>query len=211
MLPLYLGSLALGGVLIAASVIFGDADTDSDIDFDADLDADADLDVGLDADHADLEILSDPADAVAGGGTWLPFLSLRFWTFALAAFGASGALLHVMGVSGLLGVAVSVLLGGGIGTGASWTFRQLQLTQVSGNVGMRDVRGTEATVLLSVGPNKMGKVRILVDGQHVDLPARTQCEDTMERDEKALIVTVDDGVAYVTPVPFGYTSMAKED
>ena len=57
----------------------------------------------------------------------------------------------------------------------------------------------------------MGKVRILMDGQHVDLPARTQCEDTMERDQKALIVSMNEGVAQITPVPFGYTSMAKED
>ena len=76
---------------------------------------------------------------------------------------------------------------------------------------MRDVRGSEATVLLSVGPDKLGKVRIVVDGQHVDLPARTRCEDTMNREEKALIVSVDDGVAEITPVPFGYTSMTKED
>ena len=211
MLPLYLGSLALGGVLIAASVIFGDTDGNADVGLDGDIDADADLGIGLDPDHEALEILSDPSDAVAGAGTWLPFFSLRFWTFALAAFGAAGSLLHVMGVTGLLGAAVSVVLGTGIGTGAAWTFRQLQLTQVSGNVGMRDVRGSEATVLLAVGPNKMGKVRIMMDGQHVDLPAQTGCEDTMNRDEKALIVSVDDGVAQITPVPFGYTSMAKED
>ena len=211
MLPLYLGSLALGGVLIAASVIFGDTDGNADVGLDGDIDADADLGIGLDPDAEALEILSDPSDAVAGAGTWLPFFSLRFWTFALAAFGTAGSLLHAMGVTGLLGAAVSVVLGAGIGTGAAWTFRQLQMTQVSGNVGMRDVRGSEATVLLTVGPNKMGKVRIMMDGQHVDLPAQTGCEDTMNRDEKALIVSVDDGVAQITPVPFGYTSMAKED
>ncbi len=211
MLPLYLGSLALGGVLIIASVAFGDADTDTDVDFDGDFDADAEMEIGLDPDHDALSVLADPSDAVVDAGTWLPFFSLRFWTFALAAFGASGSLLHVLGVTGLLSAVVSVVLGGGIGTGAAWTFRQLQLTQVGGNVGMQDVRGTEATVLLTVGPEKMGKVRILIDGQHVDLPARTQCEDTMNRDEKALVVSVEDGVAQVTPVPFGYTSMTRED
>ena len=209
MLPLYLGSLALGGILIVASVVFGDGDSGGDPDFAADIDLD--LDVGLDGDHDAIAILADPSDAVAGAGTWLPFFSLRFWTFALAAFGLSGAALHALGVTGLLGLAVSVLLGGGVGTGAAWTFRQLQLTEVTGNVGMRDIRGSEATVLLSVGPEKMGKVRSVVDGQHVDLPARTRCEDIMNREEKALIVSVDDGVAEITPVPFGYTSMTKED
>ena len=208
MLPIYLGSLALGAVLIGASIIFGDADSDAD--FDADVDA-GDFGGGLDVDADELLIMKDPGDAIAGAGTWLPFLSLRFWTFALAAFGASGTLLHVMGVSGMVAVLTSLIMGTTIGTGASWVFRQLQLTQVSGNVGMFDVQGKEATVLLAVGPEKMGKVRVLLDGQMVDLPATTQAEDTIQRDEKALVVHVEDGVAHITPVPFGYNSMVKEN
>jgi len=214
MLPIYLGSLALGAVLIGASIIFGDADGDAD--FDAGLDADLDVDGGdfsggLDVDADDLLIMKDPGDAIAGAGTWLPFLSLRFWTFALAAFGASGSLLYVMGVTGLVGILTSIIMGATIGTGASWVFRQLQLTQVSGNVGMFDVQGKEATVLLPVGPEKMGKVRVLLDGHMVDLPAQTQADDIIARDEKALVVHVEDGVAHITPVPFGYNSMAKEN
>ena len=208
MLPIYLGSLALGAVLIGASIIFGDADSDAG--FDADVEA-GDFSGGLDVDVDDLLIMKDPGDAIAGAGSWLPFLSLRFWTFALATFGACGSLLHVMGVSGLVAVLTSVIMGTAIGLGASWVFRQLQLTQVSGNVGMFDVQGKEATVLLAVGPEKMGKVRVLLDGQMVDLPAKTQAEDIIQRDEKALVVHVEDGVAHITPVPFGYNSMVKEN
>jgi hypothetical protein len=216
MLPLYLGSLALGTVLIGASFLFGDADTDADVDFvvDGDLDLDVDGGVfggGLDIDNDALLIMKDPGDAIAGAGTWLPFLSLRFWTFALASFGLSGTLLHLLGVPVIIGAIASVVMGTGLGTAAAWTFRQLQLTQVSGNVGMFDVPGKDATVLLAVGPNKMGKVRVMLDGQSVDLPAMTRAEDQIERNEKALVVNVDDGVAHITPVPFGYNSMAKEN
>lgn len=205
MLPLYVGSLALGGVLIAATIFLGDADTD------VDLDVDGDLDVGLDADHDAILILKDPGDAMVDAGTWLPFFSLRFWTFALASFGASGVALHLLGVPAILGAVVSILLGLGIGTAAAWVFRQLQLNQPSGNVGMFDVRGTEATVLLSVGPDKVGKVRVLLDGQHVDLPARTQGDTTMNRNGKALVLSVEQGVAEITPVPIGYKSVVMED
>jgi hypothetical protein len=205
MLPLYVGSLALGGVLIAATMLLGDVDTD------ADFDVDGDLDVGLNGDYDAILILKDPADAMVDAGTWLPFFSLRFWTFALASFGASGIALHLLGVTGVLGAVVSALLGMGIGTAAAWVFRQLQLSQPSGNVGMLDVRGTEATVLLSVGPDKLGKVRVTVDGQHIDLPARTQGDTTMNRNGKALVLSVDDGIANITPVPIGYKSVALED
>ena len=205
MLPLYVGSLALGGVLIAATMLLGDVDTD------ADFDVDADLDVGLNGDYDAILVLKDPADAMVDAGTWLPFFSLRFWTFALAAFGASGVSLHLLGVTGVLGAVVSALLGMGIGTAAAWVFRQLQLSQPSGNEGMLDVRGTEATVLLSVGPDKLGKVRVTVDGQHIDLPARTQGDTTMNRNGKALVLSVDDGIANITPVPIGYKSVALED
>ena len=208
MLPIYLGSLTLGGILIGASILFGDGDVDADADFDVELDGD--FGGGLDADNDLMLAVKDPADAVVDAGTWLPFLSLRFWTFAMAAFGLSGTLLNLLGVGGIVAVVVSAIMAAGIGTGASWMFRALQTTQVSGNVGLRDVRGNEAKVLLPVGPNKMGKVRLLLDGQYVDLPARTQCKDLINRDDKVLVVDVSDGVADITAVPVGYQSMRKE-
>lgn len=206
MLPLYVGSLALGGVLIIASIVLGDTDTDADLD----LDADVDLDVGLDGDQDALLVLKDPGDAVADAGIWLPFFSLRFWTFALAGFGASGLLLNMLDVTGFLAAGVSISLGGILGTGAAWVFRQLQLTEPTGNVGLLDVNGSEATVLISVGPDKHGKIRLMVDEQYIDLPARTQCERLIEREEKALVLQVEDGVATITPVPVGYKSMREE-
>ena len=207
MLPIYVGSLALGGVLILASIVLGDTDTDAG----TDLDAGGDLDINADADQDALLVLKDPGDAVSDVGIWLPFFSLRFWTFAAASFGGSGLLLHVLGVTGLLAALVSIFLGGLIGTGAAWVFRKLQLTESSGNVGLFDIQGAEATVMLSVGPDKPGKVRVVVDEQHIDLPARTQSGQLIERGHTALVLQIEDGVANITPVPTGYQSIAKED
>ena len=53
-------------------------------------------------------------------------------------------------------------------------------------------------------------VRLMVDEQYIDLPARTQCEQLIERSEKALVLQVEDGVATITPVPVGYKSMREE-
>jgi len=202
-----MGSLALGGVLIVASIVLGDSDTDVDLDADVDVDIDIDGPGGLDGDQDGLMIMKDPADAIADAGTWLPFFSLRFWTFALATFGASGLLLHLLEVASFLAAGVSICLGGVIGTGAAYIFRQLQLVEPTGNVGLLEVSGTEATVLLNVGPDKMGKIRLRLDEQYIDLPARTQSETTLHRDEKALVLKVKDGIALITPVPAGYKSM----
>ena len=152
MLPLYVGSLALGGVLIIASIVLGDTDTDADLD----LDADVDLDVGLDGDQDALLVLKDPGDAVADAGIWLPFFSLRFWTFALAGFGASGCC-SACSTSRAFSRPGSPSTGGILGTGAAWVFRQLQLTEPTGNVGLLDVNGS-SHCLISVGQDKPGKI-----------------------------------------------------
>ena len=47
----------------------------------------------------------------------------------------------------------------------------------------------------------MGKVRLLVDGQDVDLPARTADHHLLEPGRTALVVEIKDGVAVVTSVP----------
>ncbi len=215
MLPWYLGALVLGGVLIGASIVLGagDADLDLDSDLDVDLDADVDLDVDADLDlDADLDADVDAdldADADAGhavghdldAGTWLPFLSLRFWTFALMSFGLTGTLSRLLlDVALPVELGTSVLVGLGIGWAAAWTFRRLKNTTVSGSTQLTGLQGTEATILLPVGPGKVGKVRALVDGQAVALLARTGDDALLPRREPVLVVDVQDGVAVVTAI-----------
>ncbi|NOY24847.1 MAG: hypothetical protein GXP62_03150 [Oligoflexia bacterium] len=222
MLPVYLGSLCLGGVLILASLILGgsdhdidhdvdhdldlggDLDTDVDIDVDADVDVDVDADAGLDGglDH-DLDhdlgqtqdLQHQPSET---GSTWLPFLSLRFWTFALATFGGSGTLLDLLGFSDMATVPSALVTGLGVGLAVSWAFHRLKNDNVTGDIGLRQVSGREGHLLLSVGPDKLGKVRVRIDGQDVDLLARTQDATSLPIREKVLVVRVEDGIAHVT-------------
>ncbi|RME24549.1 MAG: hypothetical protein D6798_10985 [Deltaproteobacteria bacterium] len=216
-LPLYLGSLALGGLIIVASIFLGDhdhdADADADVDVDAavDLDADADLDADLDLDaDADFDAEAD-GDLHAGhdfdkafeagqeaGGTWLPFLSLRFWTFALATFGGTGTLLDLLGFSDLIAFPVATVTGVGVGWVVAWFFHKLKSERVTGDTGLKGIRGSEGRLLLPVGPDKPGKVRVVVDGQDVDLVARTGDGRRLEARQAVLIVDVADGVAEVT-------------
>lgn len=216
MLPIYVGSLAFGSVLIAASLLLGhgddaeagadghaDLDGDADLDADAEVHADLDGDAELDADaHVEADAHGDGVGHAAGAGEalWLPFLSIRFWTFALASFGLTGLLLRLPGLAEPLAGIIATLMGLAVGTGVAYTFRTLQRQSVSGTVGLTHIRGEEAQVMLPVARGKLGKVRLLIDGQYVDLPARTQDERSLNRGEVALVVQVEEGVAQVTPI-----------
>ncbi|MEC8422522.1 MAG: hypothetical protein VX000_02030, partial [Myxococcota bacterium] len=181
------------GVLIAASIVLGG---DSDADADADVDLDGDIDADFDADAEGVLELSPTKDADLGN--WLPFLSVRFWTFGLASFGLTGALLTVLGFGDGMAVPVSGGLGVTIGWLAALAFRSLRRANVSADTALRDVGGAEGEVLLAIGPGKRGKVRALIGGRWVDLLAETGDETLLARNEKILVVSVTDGVAQVT-------------
>lgn len=199
MLPLYVGALALGGLLIAAGVLMGgghgDADGHMDVGGHGDLDGHADLDGHGDLDgHADVD--GHGGGASETGGT--PLLSMRFWTFFCFAFGLAGTLLTALQVASAVAGAVSVGLGVGVGWGAATVFRRLQRDQVSGQVELGGLRGAEAKVLLPVNGADEGKVRVVVGGADVDLPARSADAQRLERGDVALVVNVKGGVATVT-------------
>jgi hypothetical protein len=187
LLSIYVASLSLGGVLILVSIFFG-GDADADLDIDADADFDGEVHV---ADGALAEI-------DGAGAAWLPFLSLRFWTFFLGAFGLSGTLMSLLGLPSLITLVASVGLGATIGWGVAMGFRVLMAQKVTGNVGLLDLEGKEAKVLLPVGPERKGKIRALIDGQYVDLIATTQDGTELVRGDRALVVHIRDGMAEIS-------------
>ena len=69
---------------------------------------------------------------------------------------------------------------------------------MTADVALTALAGSEAEVLLDVGPGKRGKVRARVGGQWVDFLAETGDSSVIERKDKVLIVSVNDGVAQVT-------------
>ena len=110
MLGLYLSALSFGGVLIAASFLFG-GDTDHDVDAEGDFDAEPD--VGAVADGADgyTEDLGGAASALKS----LPFTSLRFWSFGSMTFGLAGTMLTAFVSSSLTVLAMAIAIGFGMG------------------------------------------------------------------------------------------------
>lgn len=173
MLEFYIASAIIGGGLVALSAFTGS---------DADADADGgDVDGGTDVD-----------------ATWVPILSLRFWTFSAAFFGLTGMLLHwLTGLSVAAQLATALPFGLVSGLGASWTLRRLQLDQISSSVSEQEMLGTEARVLFEISAASPGKVAWQVRGRDVELLAITDEETPIARGESAVIIAFEDGKARV--------------
>ena len=181
MLSVYLFCVALGGVLILASVLFGDADMEADVDVDVEADMDADLD-----------------QEVSLEWSVLPFGSLRFWTFLVECFGLTGALLTLVGIPSAWTVGISLMMGSTMGWLAFQFFRMIAREEVSGDVRLERFGGQEAHCMVAIRGGGKGKIRISSLAEQVDLLAQSSDQRDIERGAKVLVVGIHDGVAEVT-------------
>ncbi len=201
----YLAALIFGLGTIALQFVMG-GDGDAEADVDADLGADADLDLDADAD-VDAGGSGDAGEAHHTGHIdkdlgFLPiFLSLRFWTFGLLAFGLTGALLHFLrlasgGITAIL-ASVMFLLAGFL---ASWSIRALSRAELSSGADRDDAVGQIGRVLLPCDPSRRGKVRIQLRGQTLDLIASTD-ETALGAGDYVLIEEVRGNGVHVSRAP----------
>jgi membrane protein implicated in regulation of membrane protease activity len=165
----YIAALIIGLGVLSLSFFMGGHDADAGADGDAGADADGDHDHG----HGHAE-----AGAIA------VFLSLRFWTFGLLAFGLVGTILHFLQLAGGLVTPLAAgLMGLASGLLAAYTFRLLERTQSSSGAEARDAIGQVGRVLVPIERGKRGKIRIAVRGQTVDLLASTDDERLRDGDQ----------------------------
>jgi hypothetical protein len=202
MLVLYVVALGIGGTLVAASLLLGsndhdvDADADFDTDFDADVDVDADAD--LDGDHDFSHADGVGMDAVMA---WLPFMSMRFWTFFLAFFGLTGASLTLAEAIGdkILIAIIAGVIGYAAGVTVVSAIRKLRKDEVDSSVAESDYVGSTGVITIAVGKGKTGKVRVEVKGRTVELLAQTEDDATYAIKQSVLIYGVnEDGNVLVT-------------
>ena len=182
MLTVYLAALAFGLVLIGASVFQGGGDGHDGGDAHA-------------GDHGD-------GHGDADHGAFLTnLLSLRFWTYALGAFGMAGTALTLLRVKPAVHVPVSVVLGFVVGAGVAALFRSLGRGAATSPASTEAFLGSEGEVVLPLLPDGLGKIRLHVADQDVELPARTG-GPPIEIRERVVVVRFRDGVAEVEPAPW---------
>lgn len=190
MLTVYIVAAVMGGVLVLAAALGGgDGHVDHSADTGVEISADTDTEVDV---HA-----SAPTD---GGGLapWLPFLSLRFWTYFIAFFGLAGLLLSSLTLWGGVAVAVaSTGVGFTTGFGVATFMRLMARTEADSGVASADMIGAEGAVLLPVRAGEVGKVRVQIKGDVIDLLARADDEEPLDIGTDIIIVGFRDSTATV--------------
>jgi membrane protein implicated in regulation of membrane protease activity len=172
-LALYLGCLAFGGLLLVAS-IFGGHD-----------------------DHHD-----HPGSDHEHHGPLVPLLSLRFWTFALAFFGLTGAALTAVGgLSSPPVAAIAAVAGLATGYGAARLLDTLRRRPLGVVADAGAHIGREGRLLLPVDRRQPGKVRLSIGGASTDFVAETQTDEALAAGTTVLVVGFRGSIALVERTP----------
>lgn len=191
MLAAYIVAAIVGGGMIALSALAGlglHADA-SGMHFDhpgeaggglpsGDVDTSHDLSSG---DHA-----TDTGDGSAG--LWLPFLSLRFWTYCIGTFGLVGTVLSLARVSlepvtAIIAVASGLLMG----TVAAGVVHYLTKAENSAAASQEEFLGAIARVTVPIG-ELPGKVRTSIRGDIIDLVAQSHDGQAFTPGEEVMII-----------------------
>jgi membrane protein implicated in regulation of membrane protease activity len=167
MLSAYIVCLLAGGIVLGASML-GGHDADADAGGDAHMD-----DMGGDA-HAE--------HAGHSHHEWmgkLPFLSLRFWTWAATFFGLTGLVLTLTGSSATTALLWASAAGAGTGWGASYILGKLTKATVGVLPEASSHIGCEGRLLLPLAPGERSKVRLRVGGADLDLVAESDGREAL--------------------------------
>jgi hypothetical protein len=192
MLELYLGALAIGGTLLAATLILGGkGDTDHG-------------GGGDQADHGGGHAHGHTSAGFGDGFDWLPVTSLRFWTFFLAFFGGTGAALYLLDVEAgrIATAAIATGVGWISGAGTVTVLRRLKRQRVDSAVLDKHLVGSSAKVLVEVARGRTGKVRIDSGSSVEDLLADTEDEVALPIGSQVMIYAGgEDGRVMITRAP----------
>lgn len=200
MLAVYLAVLILGGTLVVLSVLgashggAGDFHADAGAELHADADTHVEVHAGGDA-HAGHHEGDHGANA-----PWLPFLSLRFWTYFFATTGAAGVLLTLAaGVREPMAAILSSATGAGVGLVVSYIFRWMRLSEVTSLAGVDDMLGKIGLVTVPIRESQPGRIRCTIKGEIIDFMALGEEPLALEPGAEVVIVGVDGTTAKVVP------------
>jgi hypothetical protein len=158
----YLGALAFGVTLLAASLLLhGGKDTHHD----------------HDAGH---------------GFGWAPIASLRFWVFLMTFGGGAGYVLTELGEGDAISGGGAFAIGWLAGVIAVGVIRSVARANVSSQIAGKELVGTTGQLVLPVGKDRPGKVRVAFKGRNEDFIAHAVDDVELPSGSPVLIVAEGD-------------------
>ncbi|MDY6805094.1 MAG: NfeD-like protein [Cyanobacteriota bacterium] len=190
MLSVYLFCTLVGGLLVALSAFGGLDGVEFDQDFDADLEF-------RDAPEGKGQIRVKPKSSK--GRFWLPFFSMKFWTFGTCFFGLAGLFLWAVKPTMMPAISIAISLAFGIfcGTSMASAMRVLKEAKVDSLVRTSDLIGLSGMVELPFDKNSRGKVLLNVKGSMVAFGAFTEENKEFAVGEKAFVVGMENNKLWV--------------
>lgn len=141
---------------------------------------------------------AEPEHPAADWGPIAVFRSLRFWSFALLAFGVIATTFTLLELaSPLVTIAVAALVGLLSGAFAAYSLRYLDRDTVGSGGDSSDVIGKVGRVLLPIEPGKRGKIRVDARGRLLDFVAESPGE-TIEVGASVIVRSFTGTTAFVT-------------
>jgi membrane protein implicated in regulation of membrane protease activity len=172
---LYIVSAAVAGVLLILSLLGADHSAEHDVHFD----------------HGD-------HDAGSGHGRWIPFFSLRFYTYFFAGFGVTGLLVRFLTTVGeTVTLWMALIVGLFAGLSVSILIRMLRAGETTSGASDKDVLGIEAQVLVAIRGASPGRIRCQVKGESIDYLAVCDDPTPIEPGSTVIVVAMEDGRALV--------------
>lgn len=202
MLFVYILSLVVGGGLIALSLLgsFGGYGADSDVGGADGVDGDVSADVSGEASSDGIDHGGDHGGGAFHEHLWLPFISIRFWTYFAFVFGATGLLLSLFRAS--FEPLIAIMSAGsalGVGLLVAYLMRWIRANESDSTARLNDVLGLVGKVTVPIREGQMGRIRVNVKGDEIDYLALADRPGTFEEGEEIIVVGVEGNQARVVP------------
>ncbi|MFI5386573.1 MAG: NfeD family protein [Fimbriimonadales bacterium] len=177
MLTLYIVSAAVAGALVILSILGADHGVEHEVHFE-----------------------HEGHETGESQGHWIPFFSLRFYTYFFAGFGTTGLLITLLTATApAFTLALAIAVGLFAGFSVSILVRLLRKTETTSGSGEKDVLGLEAKVLVTIRGAEPGRIRCSVKGDAIDFLAVCDDADPIEVGATVIVIAMEDGRALVMP------------
>ena len=185
----YVFCLIIGGAFVALSAFAGLDGVDFDQDFEPDLEI-----IDQENKEDNTSIYHQPRRRL-----WLPFFSLKFWTFGSCFFGLTGILLSNIStnLSPTIIAIISIIVGILCGTIMAYILYTLKNRPANSLVRSDDLLGLSGIVEIPFDKNSKGKIQVNVKESMVAFTAFSEENKDFTRGEKVFIVGVENNRAWV--------------